>query len=393
MSFEQLRDVRLGPVGEAADAWLQLARRLEAVRDGVRARLLGQLIEWRGPAASAAYADVAVLHAKVNAASIHAKAVHQRLGYAARQFTKAQRQLRDAIEDARAARLVVGRGGALEYSKALVEADPSPLALLAVKQRHMDPIAARFRTALQIANEADRQVSSLLGALGAEAIEDPHQWLRHPNDVPGRRPLSEILARYQINDDPNGMTRYPDGLPGLLYDALGKRRENLTDGERDIIDAHPAEALKAGKIKDFVWAESERRYEGRGVFEGHGDAFRHAYWNAVMHIEMGETWSKDFTTAHERQPGNRDVREAMDLHNNEVGRQIAREHPHASREELAGHVEQAVRDGRLVVIDRDVQLRWSDTVPPGQTAPEQAVSDPRRAATRPGHDPRDLPPG
>lgn len=56
----------------------------------------------------------------------------------------------------------------------------------------------------------------------------------------------------------------------------------------------------------------------------------------------------------------------MDLHNNEVGRRIAAENPDASREELRNLVEQAVRDGEMVVVGTDGRLDHSDQ---GDTRP------------------------
>ena len=72
-------------------------------------------------------------------------------------------------------------------------------------------------------------------------------------------------------------------------------------------------------------------------------------------------------TAHERLPGNPAQREAMDLYNNNIGRQIAAAHPGASQEELARYVREAVDQGKVVVIDKNGQLAWSNGVPVGQT--------------------------
>ena len=55
-----------------------------------------------------------------------------------------------------------------------------------------------------------------------------------------------------------------------------------------------------------------------------------------------------------------DKREAMDLHNNEVGRRIAMEHPDASPEELKKHIDEAVRCGEMVCIDEDGNLQPSN---------------------------------
>ncbi len=95
---------------------------------------------------------------------------------------------------------------------------------------------------------------------------------------------------------------------------------------------------------------------------GQRDAFRHAYWNALLTKNFGENWTKQFTTAHEGVPGNEADREAMDLYNNEVGRAIATANPNASDAELAKLVSQAVNDGKMVVIDKSGELRWSNEV-------------------------------
>ena len=61
-----------------------------------------------------------------------------------------------------------------------------------------------------------------------------------------------------------------------------------------------------------------------------------------MTQRFGEQWTRDFTTAHERLPNNPATAEAMDLYNNQIGRQIAVNNPDASPEQLADLVEQLV---------------------------------------------------
>jgi hypothetical protein len=118
--------------------------------------------------------------------------------------------------------------------------------------------------------------------------------------------------------------------------------------------------------------------------DGHNDAFRHAYWNARLTKEFGETWTKQFTTAHEGNNPGTSTREAMDLYNNEVGRQIARDHPNASNAELADHVKQALDDGKLVVIDRSGHLAWSNTVAVGDHGISIKLGVPNQIATPDG---------
>ncbi|MDV6011060.1 DUF6973 domain-containing protein [Haloechinothrix sp. LS1_15] len=110
-------------------------------------------------------------------------------------------------------------------------------------------------------------------------------------------------------------------------------------------------------------------FDGQGETDGHADAFRHAYWNAQLTQRFGEEWTEEFTTAHEGDPDNHPTPVAMDQHNNEVGRRIAVENPDASQQELRELVEQAVRDGEMVVIDQNERLQYSDQVDLDDTRP------------------------
>lgn len=142
-------------------------------------------------------------------------------------------------------------------------------------------------------------------------------------------------------------------------------------------------------IKDRAFSEGEKRFPDNPVpanipadvagawqgNDGHRDAFRHAYWNALMTQKYGETWTNAFATAHEGMPGNAANREAMDLYNNEVGRSIGANNKNATPEQLANLVEQSLNQGKLLVIGRNGGLEWSDRVVRGQhgMAPEVEI--------------------
>jgi len=120
-------------------------------------------------------------------------------------------------------------------------------------------------------------------------------------------------------------------------------------------------------LRGSAYDTADERFPDQGTEDGHNDAFRHAYWNARMVQEYGADWAARFGTAHQSLPGNSADREAMDLYNNEVGRQVAIANPDASPEELADLVEQAVPGGDTVVIDQGGELAYSNDVPPGGT--------------------------
>ena len=188
-----------------------------------------------------------------------------------------------------------------------------------------------------------------------------------------RRPVEEIFRSYQVSTDPDGMVTYPAGVSGWLSRQVGMQPVDVTTSEARLLDDLGWAGVKdARDIQIAAENTAKTTFGGAGIVNGHADAFRHAYWNALLTQRFDEGWTSDFTTAHERRPDNLPHAEAMDLYNNEVGRHIALENPDAGPEELAGLVEHAVRDGQMVVIGQDGVLAYSDQVPIGQsgTAPD-----------------------
>ena len=106
--------------------------------------------------------------------------------------------------------------------------------------------------------------------------------------------------------------------------------------------------------------------------DGHRDAFRHATLAALTAkefthhlggVDEGVKWTGRLLHAHEGQANNNPVREAMDLHNNKVGLQVFKENPNADAQQLMERVKEAIEQGRMVVINKEGKLAWSDQVP------------------------------
>lgn len=174
--------------------------------------------------------------------------------------------------------------------------------------------------------------------------------------------LQDILERYQVADAETVQWEppWPESIltdPRKITEQEARMLDDIgTFGRKDFLDIH-----------DLAFAEADERFPGQGREDGHNDAFRHAYWNALMTKRFGEAWARDYATAHEQLPGNPAPREAMDLYNNELGRRIATEHPDASPEELADLIQEAIENGEAVVIDENGELAFSDQVEPGGT--------------------------
>jgi uncharacterized protein DUF6973 len=84
-----------------------------------------------------------------------------------------------------------------------------------------------------------------------------------------------------------------------------------------------------------------------------GNAFQHAFWNALM-MQWRSEYAAEFANAHEKYPGWERWQETpfrnMDLDNNSVGRQIGIDNRFATRQELANLVMNALNSGQLKVI-------------------------------------------
>lgn len=197
-----------------------------------------------------------------------------------------------------------------------------------------------------------------------------------------RPDLNNIRTQYQVATDQ--MIDYHPRAFGAI-DIPFTSSVHMTKTEGELLDQMTFDRGLVGlsrmsDIKDLAFSEGDRRFpnnprpgnipesrerEWQGN-DGHRDAFRHAYWNALMTQEYGENWTRAFATAHEGGPNNPANREAMDLYNNEIGRSIGAANRNATPEQLANLVEQALNQGKLVVVDRSGNLEWSDRVVRGQ---------------------------
>ena len=196
--------------------------------------------------------------------------------------------------------------------------------------------------------------------------------------TPDRPLLGDIRRRYQVADDAAidyrprlaGAVDIPFTTPRRITQTEGRMLDHLTFNHglaglasfAGLAERAGNEALTRypdSPSPPWVPAHKVEAWQGN---DGHRDAFRHAYWNALMTQQHGRGWTSVFATAHEALPGNPANREAMDLYNNAVGRSIAAAHPNATQDQLADLISGAVRDGTLIVMDRSGQLAWSDHV-------------------------------
>jgi len=253
---------------------------------------------------------------------------------------------------------------------------------------------ARFvREAVAVVRDHGRTVQREID--GYEALLINHMGRLHDFGYsaigqPTRPSLSTIEATYQVTVDPGGLRRYPRGREltageeRLLLD-LAISRGVAPDPSHSVAGVLQV-LIEFEALENVATEQAENLFPGKDQHDNHADAFRHAYWNALLTREYGEQFAAEFTVAHERKPGDNALREAMDLYNNEVGRRIAVQHPDADPAELARLVADAVRNGQTVVVGGEGRLAFSDSVPVGLTG------DPADVAVPTGTDPRSFAP-
>ncbi|MEZ7892249.1 MAG: hypothetical protein QMC67_10915 [Candidatus Wallbacteria bacterium] len=94
-------------------------------------------------------------------------------------------------------------------------------------------------------------------------------------------------------------------------------------------------------LEPYNWAE--KTYADNGPHNGIQDAARHVYWNCLLARYFGEDYAKGITDGHEvNTPSEQFAEVVMDLHNNEQGRQLSKEHSHSSNDNNYNCCQEAV---------------------------------------------------
>jgi Glucodextranase, domain B len=142
--------------------------------------------------------------------------------------------------------------------------------------------------------------------------------------------------------------RVSDGLPGGPSEAV-------------ICLSRPIECfeLYGQQQRASKWADDNEQALGFGIFGGCADAARHAFLSTLMNMQLGEEAAELFLDAHEQSNYNGCTDNNMDLMNNAVGAELAREAkrreitdgapPCITRQCIEELVVAAMKDGRLTV--------------------------------------------
>ena len=337
-----------------ADPLEAAGRQVGTLRDGLSERAdqvrQTQTPHWSGPASIAAAAARAALVAPVHEFVATLDVTRRTLYAASSSVESLRRQIENLDHDAADHGFRVGPDGSVTDLRGQRTFDTQAEADAYTAQRTQ--LAQGFADRAGHLLELGAQIDQSLTSVAARFI---------PTDTPSSD-LDTILHDYQVSDDT--VVEWSPPWPLSMFTDPRK----VTAHEAELLNGLGLMQLNDFKdIHDRAFAEADKQFPSVGRNDDHNDAFRHTYWNALLASRFGGDWAEDYATAHERLPGNPAQREAMDLFNNNIGRQIAAAHPGASQEELARYVREAVDQGKVVVIDKNGQLAWSNGVPVGQT--------------------------
>ena len=146
------------------------------------------------------------------------------------------------------------------------------------------------------------------------------------------------------------------------YSIFGK---TITSREAELVVMYPVQAAKAF----FASEDADKKvafFYNTDAWQDNADAFRHAYWNALMtkriskfytiptgtpefpsSITVEIDFAKLFADAHETDPDNIGVDKEMDLRNNALGREMAETYSELSEEELAYKIMESISYGNF----------------------------------------------
>lgn len=163
-----------------------------------------------------------------------------------------------------------------------------------------------------------------------------------------------------IEEIQNIETTHPEYTEEMVKNVLDERHQRsgkgiidiwnvLTDSEKKLCIRYPFDALKVNKAKNIATLQTEAKFGFNGL-GNRSDAFRHGIWNAEMTVLIGKERAELFATAHEDKDVTgtesdgypKTAHRDMDLHNNEVGREIGEKNKEASESEMADIIYQEI---------------------------------------------------
>ena len=136
--------------------------------------------------------------------------------------------------------------------------------------------------------------------------------------------------------------------------AINKELDDwgLNDEEQALVKSDPLAAYYVNESKKETEEYLVKTYgENMDKDKTPANAYKHAMWNALMTDKIGVEKAKKFADAHEAVAlSTHPAESAMDLHNNELGRQIAIKYAGQGYDVFSEKIQEAIANGEAVVI-------------------------------------------
>lgn len=116
-----------------------------------------------------------------------------------------------------------------------------------------------------------------------------------------------------------------------------------------LVVKHPIKGNKAKSLADKASLQSEKYYKRYALSQDNGDAFRHAYWSALMTKHIDRDFAYEMGYAHEGyKPGDKisDLDTNMDISNNYAGRKDGTKKKKSSDKNIAKYIKKSVSEGK-----------------------------------------------
>jgi len=148
---------------------------------------------------------------------------------------------------------------------------------------------------------------------------------------------------------------------------------SLSPDEIDVIQSSDNSIIvgvEAGVLSESATYTARKTFPDLEQHNDPSDAFRHAYWNALLTRVLGDDFAEAFTNAHETEYAPPEyvtdphAETFMDLFNNAVGRRIAASMSNSriTNVELQAKIYDALKNGQLIVWDGN-DIYYSDECP------------------------------
>ncbi|MCS1351702.1 DUF6973 domain-containing protein [Mechercharimyces sp. CAU 1602] len=170
-------------------------------------------------------------------------------------------------------------------------------------------------------------------------------------------------------DSPNKIVGPEQPQKGSIYDYFGKFGYKGT--EVSLCAKNPLDCREAQKLAEKALKDAQDRYSDYTLWQGNGDAFRHAYWCALMTKHISRTFAWKMGYAHEGYAtgtydkiGNLDSK--MDVRNNHLGRIDGTNYKKYKDGVIADKIADSVSSGKKVRIRTYTKTRpaeWMGGVP------------------------------